>query len=175
MSELEKTKIQSKQAIRVALIASGFTFLGIVVPVIINKLNPPTPTEESTERINNAIIEYFNKNKEKFQGEKGEKGEAGSVNLSKMEGLFKWESVTTSVSEFDPNCEYRFKIIEKWDGYIGATFYPVVVRRDLIMADYGGDHATSIKIGDVIDNNWMTRGHHGDYKAKLWKRCIGNK
>lgn len=75
--ELKKAKIQARQAILVALIASGFTFLGIVVPALMKELNPPTPNEIKTEEINNAIEAYVKKNAERFKGEKGEQGDRG--------------------------------------------------------------------------------------------------
>lgn len=97
------------------------------------------------------------------------------VNSGTRPSTNSWTIVPTSINEFNIECDYKFQIKSGWDTYIGAIFYPGVIRRTILTADYGGNHTTAIKIGDIENKSWMSRSGpstgHGAYPVELWCRC----
>ncbi|MEP2274467.1 MAG: hypothetical protein ABJH98_03385 [Reichenbachiella sp.] len=81
--------------------------------------------------------------------------------------LRSWKEVTNDKDFFKPECEYRWLIVEGFQGYNGSYFYPSVVTREFMTTDWSRGNYRTVNYNEKN----KSLGDHGTFKARTFCRC----
>lgn len=75
-------------------------------------------------------------------------------------------NISSETSNFDTNCEYRWKMMS-WGSYIWSYFYPTVVKNDLITMDWSAWNYQTVYSWNKAQSSWDT----WTFNVETYERC----
>lgn len=87
-------------------------------------------------------------------------------NLIKQQ-LSTWKEVTANNDLFRTECEYRWLIVEEFEGYNGSYFYPSVVTPKSITTDWSKGKYRTVN----FDKKNKSHGDYGTFEVRTFCRC----